>query len=88
MFSLIKQVFIVLLSFTSSLAHVAKVSHWTKCASLNDEPCMLRLTLMDLNTAELKYYPLTISLDNVVEVVMSHHQKYVFQRKRKKKKKC
>ena len=48
MFSLIKQVFIVLLSFSKSLA--------IKCVSLNNEPCMIRPTLIDLNPAELKYY--------------------------------
>ena len=60
MFSLIKQVFIVLLSFSSSLACMAYVR--TKCLSLNDEPCMGRPTLTDLNS-ELRYYPLMISLD-------------------------
>ena len=30
--------------------------------SLNDEPCMVRATLIDLNP-ELRYYPLMISLD-------------------------
>ena len=35
----------------------------TKCLSLNDESCMVRLTHIDLNTAELKYYPFMISLD-------------------------
>ena len=55
MFSLIKQVFIVLLSFTISLA--------TKCLYLNDEPYMVRHTLIDLNPVELKYYPIMISLD-------------------------
>ena len=55
MFSLIKQVFIVLLSFSSSLA--------AKCLSLNDEPCMVRPTLIDLNLIELKYYPFIVSLD-------------------------
>ena len=54
MFSLIKQVFIVFLSFSSSLA--------TKCLSLNDEPCMVRLTLIDLIPLDLKYYPFIISL--------------------------
>ena len=38
MFSL----FIVLLSFSKSLARVAKVSDQTKCLFLNDEPCMVR----------------------------------------------
>ena len=55
MFSLIKQVFIVLLSLSESLA--------IKCASLNDEPCMIRPALINLNPVELKYYPFMISLD-------------------------
>ena len=55
MFSLIKQVFIALLSFSSSLA--------TKCISLNDELCMIRPTIIDLNPVKLKYYPFMISLD-------------------------
>ena len=55
MFSLIKQMFTLILSFSSSLA--------TKCVSLNDEPCMVRPTLIDLNPVEIKYYPFVISLD-------------------------
>ena len=55
MFSVIKQVFIILLSFSSSLA--------TKYVSLNDEPCIVRSTIIDLNPVELKCYPLIISLD-------------------------
>ena len=55
MFSLIKQVFIVLLNFSESLA--------TNCLFLNDEPSMVRPTPTDLNTDELKYYPFMISLD-------------------------
>ena len=47
--------FIVLLNFSSSLA--------TKCLCLNDEPCMVRPSLIDLNPVELKYYPFMISLD-------------------------
>ena len=31
--------------------------------SLNDEPCMVSPTLIDLNTIELRYYPFMISLD-------------------------
>ena len=46
--------FIVLLSFSESLAR--------KCLFLNDEPCMVRSTLIDLNPAELKYCPFKISL--------------------------
>ena len=54
MFSLIKQVFIVLLSFSKSLA--------IKCVSLNNEPCTIRPFLIDLNPVEFKYYPFMISL--------------------------
>ena len=58
MFNLIKQVFIVLLSFSSSLAR-----HRTTCRFLNNEPCIVRPTLIDLNPVELKYYPCMIRLD-------------------------
>ena len=57
MFSLIKQVFIVLLSFSESLVH-----DQTKCLFLNDELCVVRPTLIDLNSVKLKYYPFIISL--------------------------
>ena len=46
--------FIVLLSFSSSLALVANISDGTKCLFLNDEPCMVEPALIDLNPAELK----------------------------------
>ena len=55
MFTLIKQVFIVLLSFSSSLA--------SKCVLLNDEPCMIRPTLIDLNPVGIKYYLFMISIN-------------------------
>ena len=55
MLSLIKHVSIVLLDFSSSLA--------TKCMSLNDEPCTVRTTLIDLNPIGVKYYLLMISLN-------------------------
>ena len=35
----------------------------TKYLFLNDEPCMVRPTLIDLNPVELKYYPSLISLN-------------------------
>ena len=60
MFDLIKQVFIVLLSFSSSLACVTDRTKWR---SLNDEPSMVRPTLVYFNPAELKYYPFMISLN-------------------------
>ena len=49
MFNLIKQVFIVFLSISESLA--------TKRLFLNDEMCMVRPTLIDTNLVEVKYYP-------------------------------
>ena len=55
MFSLIKQAFIVLLSFNESVA--------TKCLFLNDEQCMSRTALIDMNPVELKYYSFMISLN-------------------------
>ena len=45
MFGLIKKLFIGLLGFSGSLA--------TKCVSLNNEPCMIRPTLTDLNPVEI-----------------------------------
>ena len=55
MFSLIKQVFIVLLSIKKSLV--------TKCMPSNDEQCMVRPTFIDVNPVELKYYPFMIGLN-------------------------
>ena len=59
MFRLIKQVFIVLLSFSSSVA-----PNQTKCLFLNDELCMVRPTVIDWDPAELKHDPFIISLIN------------------------
>ena len=55
MFWLLKQVFIVLLSFSGSLA--------TKFVSLNNEPLMIMVTFVDSNSIELNYYLFMISLD-------------------------
>ena len=58
MFSLNKQGFILLLSFGRFLAR-----DQTKCLFLNDEPCMVIPTLIDMNPVEFKYYPFMISLN-------------------------
>ena len=50
--------FTVLLSFSKYL-----VCNQTKCLFLNDKPCIIRPTLIDLNPVELNYYPFMISLD-------------------------
>ena len=47
--------FIAFISFSKSLA--------TKYLLLNDEPCMVRPTLVDMNPNDLKYYLLIISLN-------------------------
>ena len=44
----------------SSLAHVADLK---KCLFVNDEPGMVRPTLIDMNPNELNYYPFRISLN-------------------------
>ena len=74
MFGLIKQVFIVLLSFSSSFP--------TKCLPLNDEPRMVRPTLIDLIAFEVKYYPFLINLDKFSGSLISI--KYVTKNKRHK----
>ena len=71
MFSL----FVVLLSFSSYLA-----LYQTKCLLLNDEPCMIKPTIINMNRIELKYYLFMINLKNAQEVLMSYLQKYVFQK--------
>ena len=53
MFSFIKQVFIVLLSFSSSLEQLA--NFWTKYVSSNEKAFMVGPTPIDLNYVELKY---------------------------------
>ena len=53
---------IVLLSFSSFLACLDKVSERTKRVSLNDKPYMVIHTLIDLNPVEFKYYPFMFNL--------------------------
>ena len=53
MFSFIKQVFIVLLSFSSSLEQLA--NFWKKYVSSNEKAFMVGPTPIDLNYVELKY---------------------------------
>ena len=54
-YDFIKQVFVALLSFSWYLS--------TKCVLFNNEPCMIRPILIDLNPVELNYYPFMVSLD-------------------------
>ena len=55
MFIFIKQMLVGLLSFGGSLA--------TKYVSLNNQPCVTKPTLVDLNPDDLRYDPFIFSLD-------------------------
>ena len=55
MFRLNKKVFIALLSFCGFLT--------ANCVSLNNEPCMTRSTLIDLDPVELNHYQFMTSID-------------------------
>ena len=57
MFRLIKQVFVALLTLSGLLA--------TKYMSLNNEQCIIRPTIIDINPVELNYYPFMINLDKL-----------------------
>ena len=57
MFRIMKHVFILLLSFISSLAR-----NQLKCLFLNDEQCMVRPTIFYMNPVEFKYCLFMISL--------------------------
>ena len=75
MFSLIKQVFIVLLNFSESWACVAKFSDRTKCLFLNDEPLTVRPAVIDMNPVKLKYYSCMINLSKCTGFAMPYLQK-------------
>ena len=55
MFKYIQQDFILLLNFSVWLAR--------KCISLNNEPCLVRPPVIDLNPKKVLYYPFMISLE-------------------------
>ena len=80
MLNLIKQAFII---SWNSLPRISKVSDGTKNLSLNDEPCMVRLTLTDFNPVKLKCYPFIISLGKCNGSCNVLFPKHVFQKKEK-----
>ena len=63
MFKFTKKAFIAVLSFSGSLARVTKVSNHKKRISVNNELCLTRPTLFDLNSVELHYCPYMVSSD-------------------------
>ena len=48
----------VILSFSETLAR-----NQIKCLFLNDDSCMVRPALLDMNHVEFKYYPFMVSLN-------------------------
>ena len=55
----IKQIFIVLVL----ILLCSGGSIGIECVSMNNQPCMVRPMLIDVNPDELHYYPYIISLD-------------------------
>ena len=56
--------------------------------SLNNEPCMIRPTLVAINHVDLNYYPFLISVDKFngsCDVVYDFSTKYVFRVKQTRK---
>ena len=54
--------------FTLFLSSLARIADLQKCQFLNDEPCMVRHTIIDMNSVELQYYPFIISLNKCAEI--------------------
>ena len=53
----------MIFGFIALLISSARVTDLTKCLFLNDEPCMVRPTIIDMNPVELKFYPFMVSLN-------------------------
>ena len=53
----------MIFEFIELLSSLARVADLRKCLFLNDEPCMVRPTIINMNPVELKYYPFMISLN-------------------------
>ena len=79
MLTLVKQVFIALLSFSWSLA--------TTCKFLNNEPCITKSALVDLDPDDISHYEFMVNIDkynwiyNTI-LLMIHQVVYLFQTKK------
>ena len=58
-------------------------SDQANCLFLNEQPCIVRPTLVDMNLNELKYYLFIISLNKRAVSCNVYLQTYVFQKKQK-----
>ena len=67
MFRLTKKAFIDLLRFDGSIVSAVKVPNHTTYISLNNQPCIVWLTAINLNTNEnsqgLHFYPYLVKID-------------------------
>ena len=75
--------------FIVLLAGIVNASNHTKCVSLSNQICKIKPTLNlhpNEYSQEFRYYPFTVKLDDVLEVVillMVYLVKYVSQTKQK-----
>ena len=80
----IKESFIILvmvLYFDESFTDAKAVTGTIKCVSINNQQCMVRPMLIDLDLDELHYYPFIISMsrcDGSVILLKIHLLEYVF----------
>ena len=80
----IKELFIILvmvLYFDESFTDAKAVTGTIKCVSINNQQCMVRPMLIDLDLDELHYYPFIISMsrcDGSVILLKIHLLEYVF----------
>lgn len=76
----------MLLSFNGLLARYAKISDFTKCISLNSEPCLARAAPIDLNPKELHYHQFMVKIVDLIKaliLLIIHLVELVFQIKQK-----
>ena len=77
MFRFIKTIFLIGLAFLSSLISTVPLS----CISMNNQACIVRPEIININSDKFVFYPLVLKQVNVavaVTISMIHMQKYVF----------
>ena len=87
MFGFIKKMVIGLLTFSISLTSINNVSDRTKCICLNNQPCMTRTTLINLNTIKdcitIHLWLMQIYITKVVILCMIYPTEFVLRTKQK-----
>ena len=69
-------------SFVESLASNSK-GH-VKCASLNNQPCQARPTIVDINFNDILFYPLTVQYAESFNIIDDSYARVCVQYKIKK----